>query len=109
MTTKNLDALLPHAALTQRIVHMEGRPFTLRQMAALHGIYLYDDVPTCGDVALHLGVTRGELAHTLYSLLAAGLARREPHPDTRRKVCLVRTAAGWDFMARLAQMAEMRA
>jgi DNA-binding MarR family transcriptional regulator len=49
---------------------------------------------TTADLAARRGVTHQAAAKTVKSLLAAGLARTEPHPADRRKLLVHITPAG---------------
>jgi len=74
------------AAFSRHGVH-EGQQFILRQLWA-------EDGQTPGEIAWRLGLATPTVTRAATRMEAAGLLRREPHPDDRRLVGLLLTERG---------------
>src|SRR5882724_12232096 len=84
--TKHALASATAAAFSRHGVH-EGQQFILRQLWA-------EDGQTPGEIARRLGLATPTVTRAATRMEAAGLLRREPHPDDRRMVRLRLTDRG---------------
>jgi DNA-binding MarR family transcriptional regulator len=84
--TKHALSAATAAAFSQHGVH-EGQQFILRLLWA-------EDGQAPGEIARRLGLATPTVTRAATRMEAAGLLRREPHPDDRRLVRLVLTERG---------------
>jgi len=84
--TKHALAVATAAAFSRHGVH-QGQQFILRQLWT-------EDGQTPGEIARRLGLATPTVTRAATRMEAAGLLRREPHPDDRRLVRLVLTERG---------------
>jgi len=83
---KHALSMATAAAFSRHGVH-EGQQFILRQLWV-------EDGQTPGEIARRLGLATPTVTRAATRMEAAGLLRREPHPDDRRLVRLVLTERG---------------
>jgi DNA-binding MarR family transcriptional regulator len=84
--TKHALSAATAAAFSRHGVH-EGQQFILRLLWA-------EDGQAPGEIARRLGLATPTVTRAATRMEAAGLLRREPHPDDRRLVRLVLTERG---------------
>jgi DNA-binding MarR family transcriptional regulator len=78
-----------------------GHDLTLRQMAVVMTLQLFDDPLTVRGLARHLQVSKPAVTRAFDRLSEVGLMRRKVDPLDRRSVVAVRTEAGQAMVARL--------
>ncbi|WP_328847418.1 MarR family winged helix-turn-helix transcriptional regulator [Streptomyces sp. NBC_00258] len=84
---------------------LRAEDLTLAQHNALQQVIWTPGV-SAAEIARRSGITAQSMGAAVSGLVERGLLRREPHPTSRRSMCLFATAEGNETAARAASIAR---